>query len=40
MIPAWIMNIPADKYLRISWRFYMQMFMVVNYYLRIIINFK
>jgi len=23
LIPTWIMNIPADKYLRITWRFFM-----------------
>lgn len=33
MIPGWIMNIKANKVLRISWRFFMQVFMVIPFVL-------
>lgn len=33
MIPGWIMNIKANKMLRISWRFLMQSIMVIPFVL-------
>jgi TRAP-type mannitol/chloroaromatic compound transport system permease small subunit len=33
MIPGWIMNIDATKYLRISWRFFMQSLMMIPFVL-------
>lgn len=33
MIPGWIMNIKANKMLRISWRFLMQAIMVIPFVL-------
>jgi TRAP-type mannitol/chloroaromatic compound transport system permease small subunit len=33
MIPGWIMNIQANKLLKISWRFFMQSFMVIPFVL-------
>lgn len=33
MIPGWIMNIKANKLLRISWRFLMQSIMVIPFVL-------
>lgn len=32
-IPPWIMSIPAEKYIRISWRFFMQSFMMIPFLL-------
>ena len=31
LIPAWIMSIPAEKYLRISWRFFMQALLIIPF---------
>ncbi len=31
MIPAWIMNIKANKYLRIAWRFFMQSLIMIPF---------
>lgn len=32
-MPGWIMNIKANKLVRISWRFFMQMIMVIPFVL-------